>query len=94
MHESYLEVTYRQGRPLAAYLYLPRRPGKKSYRTKRAEPGLVIDFARGGQPIGIEITDPSRITAAVLNRLLRELGVPPLPRLNLLLSRQRNQGSL
>ena len=35
MREPYLEVTYRHGRPLAAYLYLPRRPGQKSFRTSK-----------------------------------------------------------
>jgi hypothetical protein len=44
MNEAYLEVTFRHGQALAAYLYLPRRPGQKSYRTSQVEPGLVIDF--------------------------------------------------
>jgi hypothetical protein len=29
MHQSYLEVTFRGGQPLAAYYYLPRRAGDK-----------------------------------------------------------------
>ena len=76
MKEPYLEVTFRHGRPLAAYLYLPRRPGERSYRSSRVEPGLVIDFNRKGNPIGIEITAPSRISVASLNRVLRGLGLP------------------
>lgn len=80
MSESYLEVTYRQGRAFAAYLYLPRRAGQKSYRTRRVEPGLVIDLARGGQAIGIEITAPSKVSVAQLNRLLKDLGAAPLKR--------------
>lgn len=39
------------------------------------EPGLVIDLARSGQPIGIEITAPSKITVAALNRVLTKLGL-------------------
>ena len=78
MKEAYLQVTFRHGRPLAAYLYLPRKSGDKSHRTRRAEPGLVIDFNRRGQAIGIEITAPQRITAAALNRVLRDLGQPPV----------------
>jgi len=46
MKNTYLEVTFRHGRPLAAYYYLSRRPGEKSYRTAKAEPGLVIDLHR------------------------------------------------
>ncbi len=76
MKERYLEVTFRHGRPLAAYLYLPRRPEDKSYRNSSAAPGLVIDFNRAGKAIGIEITAPGKVTLAGLNRTLRELGHP------------------
>ncbi|HXO18397.1 MAG TPA: DUF2283 domain-containing protein [Thermoanaerobaculia bacterium] len=76
MKSSYLEVTFRHGRALAAYLYLPREPGEKSARTSRVEPGLVIDFDKSGRPIGIEITAPSRLTLAALNRVLLDLGLP------------------
>ncbi len=80
MKQAYLEVTFRRGRALAAYYYLPRRPGQKSCRTRRVEPGLIIDFARGGQPIGIEITAPSKFSLVALNSVLRELGLAPATR--------------
>jgi len=80
MKEPYLEVTFRRGRPVAAYYYLPRRPGQKSVRTRRVEPGMVIDFARGGRPIGIELIAPSKLSVAALNRVLRDLGFPPVTR--------------
>lgn len=83
MKSAYLEVTFRRGRPLAAYLYLPRRPTDKSYRTERVERGLVIDYNRGGKPIGIEITVPAKLSAATLNRVLRRLGVPTVTRADL-----------
>ena len=81
--DTYLEVTFRNGRPFAAYLYLPRRRGDKSYRTRQVEPGMVVDLTRAGRPIGIEITAPSLVTATSLNRLLKELGFPPLKRTDL-----------
>ena len=74
MKEAYLEVTFRHGLPLAAYLYLPRQPDDKSYRTSRVEPGLVIDFNRDGRPIGIEISAPAKVTVSALNKVLRTLG--------------------
>ena len=83
MNESYLEVTFRHGLALAAYYYLPRRTKDKSYRTTRIEPGLVIDFAHDGRPIGIEILAPDKLTLAVFNRVLRELGFGPLRRADL-----------
>jgi uncharacterized protein YuzE len=78
MKELYLEVTFHQGRPIAAYLYLPRRTGEKSYRTSKAEPGMVVDFSQSGNPIGIEITAPTKVTVADLNKVLGKLGLPPM----------------
>ncbi|MGH8474365.1 MAG: DUF2283 domain-containing protein [Methylococcales bacterium] len=78
MKQRYLEVSYRHGRPLAAYFYLPRTTQDKSYRTSRADPGMIIDYAESGKPIGIEITDPVKITVHDLNRVLASLDVPVL----------------
>lgn len=83
MKEAYLEVTFRHGRPVAGYYYLPRKVGEKSIRTVRIEPGLVIDFGRRGNPIGIEITAPELVTASIFNRVLRDLGFPALKRAEL-----------
>jgi len=83
MTNSYLEVTFRHGRPLAAYLHLPRQPSDRSHRTGKAEPGLVIDFNRRGKPIGIEITAPTKLSLAALNRVLRRFGLPPVKRADL-----------
>ena len=83
MKGPYLEVTFRHGRPVAAYYYLPRRPGDRSHRTKRVEPGMVVDFSRGGRPIGIEITAPTRLSLAAINRVLRDLGLPEVKRADL-----------
>jgi len=77
MKERYLEVTFRHGRPIAAYYYLPRETNQKSVRTRRVEPGLVIDFAADGHAIGIEITTPAKVSLAGLNAVLRDLGHPP-----------------
>ena len=76
MKEPYLEVTFRRGRPIAAYYYLPRRPGQKSYRSLRIEPGMVVDLGRSGKPVGIEITAPQLISQAILNRVLKRFGMP------------------
>jgi hypothetical protein len=80
MNTPYLEVTYRRGRAIAAYYYLPRRPGQRSMRTRRAEAGLLVDYARGGRPIGVEITNPGALSVAAFNRVLRELGFASVSR--------------
>jgi len=78
MKETYREVTFRHGRPLAAYLYLPRQPEQKSYRSRRVGSGLVVDLSRSGRPIGIEITAPEKVTLAALNRVLQAYGLPEI----------------
>jgi Protein of unknown function (DUF2283) len=83
MKETYLEVTFRHGRPLAAYLYLPRRPEQKSYRSRRVGSGLVVDLSRSGRPIGIEITAPEKVTLAALNRVLQVYGMPEITQADL-----------
>jgi hypothetical protein len=44
------------------------------------EPGIVVDFARGGRPLGVEIIDPTTITVRAMNRVLRKIGAEPLRR--------------
>lgn len=78
MKHSYLEVTFRKGRPMAAYYYLPRQAGDTSVRTRQAGGGLVVDYAQDGRAIGIEITSPSCLVLSQLNELLTELGYEPV----------------
>lgn len=78
MKQPYLEVTYRNGKALGAYFYLPRSDGAKSVKTRRVEPGLIIDLAPDGKAIGIEITAPAQLTPALLNRVLKEFGFDPV----------------
>jgi hypothetical protein len=83
MKATFLQVTYRNGRPVAGYLSLPRRPGDRSAHSKRAEAGLVIDFAPGGRAIGVEITAPAKVTVGAVNRVLKALGFSPVKRKDL-----------
>jgi uncharacterized protein YuzE len=78
MQHTYLEVTYHRGRPLAAYLYLPREDGARSGRTEQAEEGLLVDYSTDGKAIGIEILSPGRLDSTVLNRVLDRLGCEPV----------------
>ena len=56
MREHYLEITYRKGKPLAAYLYLSTASGVKSVRTESRDAGLLVDFGPEDQPIVLEIS--------------------------------------
>jgi len=77
MKHRYLEVTFRNGKLIAAYLYLPRRPGDVSIRTERQAAGLLIDFAEDGRAIGIEIAAPSKVSLDTLNHALSAVNQDP-----------------
>lgn len=70
-----LQVTYRKGKPIAAYLYLPRRPGDKAKRTTEPVEGLLVDYAADGRPIGLEIRSPGYVTVEQVNDVLEQLGL-------------------
>lgn len=78
MKTRYLEVTFRKGKPLAAYLYLPREPGTKSVRTEDFGSGLLVDYQADGRPIGLEITAPGKVTLDQINAVLERLNLPLL----------------
>ncbi len=83
MKEPYLEVTFRHGRPFAAYLYLRQRGDQKIRTTHRLGGGLVADLDVDGAPLGIEITAPEAVSLEALNRALREYGLPEITRSDL-----------
>ena len=79
MTERSLQVTYRKGRALAAYLHLSHPTGEKSVKTVASPDGLlVVDYGAAGRPVGIEITAPQAVSLERLNQLLADLGEAPL----------------
>ena len=78
MKQRYLEVTYRKGKPFAAYLYLPRSTGARAARTVDAGRGVHIDFDKGGRVIGVEISAPTSISIEDLNAILVKHGITKL----------------
>lgn len=75
---TYLEITFRAGRPLAAYLYLPRRVGDLSASTREVGPGIRADLTADGRVMGLELLAPGAVTASSVNAALQTLGLPPL----------------
>jgi hypothetical protein len=79
MRERSLQITYRKGRVLAAYLYLAGETGEKSARMEPSQDGLlVVDYSAEGRPIGIEIISPDAVSLGRLNQVLVRLGFIPL----------------
>jgi hypothetical protein len=78
MHERYLEITFRRGKPIAAYLYLPRQENDKSWRVAKEGHGLLVDLAEDGRPIGIEILSPHNVSLTLINEILTKYSLPLL----------------
>lgn len=70
-----LQITYRRGKPFAAYIYLSRVAGMKSTRTESVGPELLIDYAEDGSPHGIEIVSPGYVTEEEINAAFDRLGI-------------------
>jgi uncharacterized protein YuzE len=78
MTDVYLEVTYRNGRPWVAYLYLPRKNGEKSDHCRKMDPDIVLDINREGSLIGIEMLAPNLVTLEGVNAILAQYGLNAL----------------
>ena len=78
MKDIHLEVTYKDGRPWAAYLYLPRKQNEKSDHSVEVEPDMVLDINAQGTLIGIEFLNPELVTLDAINAVLEQYGFEPL----------------
>lgn len=70
-----LQVTYKAGRALAAYLYLAGNGNRQVARSEEAGRDLVVDYGRDGSPVGIEILSPHATTLEDLWSLCDRLGI-------------------
>lgn len=73
-----LEITYRKGRPLAAYLRLGSARGRVA-ATRELAPNLIGDFDEGGRLRGLEILAFDANTLAKINEVLAAHGAPSVP---------------
>ena len=78
MKRTYLEVTFRKGKPLVAYLCLPRHANDRSARVETVGDDFAIDYAEDGRPIGIEILSPRIATVEQINAILTRIHLPPV----------------
>lgn len=78
MKHQYLDVTFRNGKPIAAYLSVPREAGAKVVRTTDEGMGLRADFDAHDKLLGIEITAPQIVNPDHINAVLARLGESPL----------------
>jgi hypothetical protein len=78
MIDRSLQITYTNGRPLAAYLGLPRPVEARSARSEELGEGLVVDSDEDGTPLGLEIINPEVVTGEQINAVLSSLGLPEM----------------
>lgn len=78
MKDRYLEITYRNGKLIAAYLYLPARLARKSKKTSRTADGILVDYNKAGKPIGVEIIAPEQASWQMSNQVVVGLNLPPV----------------
>ena len=71
--DTYLTVTFRHGKSVAGYLHFPCDKHELAAKTKEMRPGLVVDFAADGQPIGLENISPATVTLEEVNEVLLSL---------------------
>ena len=75
MKSMSLQITYRKGKPFAAYIYLASKRGQKSVRTEQVTQDLLIDYAENGTPIGIEILSPGDVRIDEIQQVFERLGL-------------------
>ena len=78
MKATTLEVTFRKGKPFAAYLRLYGARARVK-RTKEAAPSLLVDFDEDGRALGLEILAFDDATVARINEVLLSIGHAALP---------------
>ena len=77
MAKPYLEVTYRGGKVLAAYLYVNRRPGDTPARSDRRA-DFVVDYSDDGRLIGVELLRLTAVNTSALNDILTAASTPAI----------------
>jgi Protein of unknown function (DUF2283) len=73
-----LEISFRKGKPFAAYLRL-EGPRAHVTRTREVAPSLIVDFDDGGRALGLEILAFDVATIARINEVLVSVGHDALP---------------
>jgi hypothetical protein len=75
MSQRDLTVTFRDGKPVGAYLHLrARRDGTGVARTADVGRGMLVDYDAAGRALGVEITGPLVVTADDVSDVLEALG--------------------
>ena len=75
MESISIQVTYRRGKPFAAYIHLGRKPAEKSVRSEEVGPELIADYGADGRVLGVEVVSPGATTVDEILEAFDKLGV-------------------
>ena len=78
MGQPHLEITYRHGKALAAYLRLPRPRGASVAQTREMRPSILADVDADGRLLGLELLSPDSTTVAEVQAVLAEFHAAPV----------------
>ncbi|MDE2812514.1 MAG: DUF2283 domain-containing protein [Gemmatimonadota bacterium] len=70
-----LQITYRKGKPFAAYINLAHQHSQKSVRTEAVTEDLLIDYAQDNTPLGLEVVSPGMVSIDEIQRVFDRLGL-------------------
>ncbi len=78
MKDVYLEITFRKGKAIAAYIYLSRKPGVATNVSKKVKDDIIADYDNEGCLIGLEITSPQKVNSSDINDILVSHNAQPV----------------
>lgn len=78
MKDVYLEITFRKGKAIAAYIYLSRKPGATTNLSKKIMDDIIADYDSEGILIGLEITSPHKVNSTDINSILVSHNAQPV----------------
>lgn len=69
-----IDIIFKKGRPVAAFLKLRSDVGGRSHRTVPLRPTITAHYDAAGLPVGLELALPWDGSLTELNDALREVG--------------------
>jgi hypothetical protein len=69
-----IDIIFKKGRPVAAFLQLRSGVGGRSHRTVPLRATITAHYDAAGLPVGLELALPWEGSLAELNDALREVG--------------------
>jgi uncharacterized protein YuzE len=70
-----LQITYRRGRPFAAYIYFDAAKHALVERSEEIAPEIVVDYDSDSNPVGVEIVSPEATGVDEILGVFDRLGI-------------------